>query len=181
MATTADINGGTIDGTTVGATTPSTVAATTIAASGTVAQDFNGAGGNSFTARFNSANARGGVYVQGGSGKVFFGENLVHSTANVFVADKAGTAWALADSGGSNVGLFYATGLTAGATAFDFSTTTGRILSVSSTGLAVTGALSCTGDIAIGNTVAAAVAVASTHKVTIVIGGVTYYLLASNV
>jgi hypothetical protein len=35
--------------------------------------------------------------------------------------------------------------------------------------------------LAISNTVAAAVAVASTHKVTIVIGGVTYYLLASNV
>jgi len=48
-------------------------------------------------------------------------------------------------------------------------------------GLAVTGALSATGALAIGNTVAAAVAVASTHKVTIVIGGVTYYLLASNV
>jgi hypothetical protein len=46
---------------------------------------------------------------------------------------------------------------------------------------AVTGALSCTGALAIGNTVAAAVAVASTHKVTIVIGGVTYYLLATNV
>ena len=36
VATTADINGGTIDGTTVGATTPSTVAATTLSASGTI-------------------------------------------------------------------------------------------------------------------------------------------------
>ena len=35
--------------------------------------------------------------------------------------------------------------------------------------------------VAIGNTVAVAVAAASTHKVTMVIGGVTYYLLASNV
>jgi hypothetical protein len=50
-----------------------------------------------------------------------------------------------------------------------------------STGLAVTGALSSTGALAIGNTVATAVAVASTHKVTIVIGGTTYYLLATNV
>jgi hypothetical protein len=48
-------------------------------------------------------------------------------------------------------------------------------------GLAVTGALSSTGALAIGNTVATAVSVASTHKVTIVIGGVTYYLLATNV
>lgn len=35
--------------------------------------------------------------------------------------------------------------------------------------------------VAINNTVTAAVGVASTHKVTMVIGGVTYYLLASNV
>lgn len=38
-----------------------------------------------------------------------------------------------------------------------------------------------TGAIEINNTVAAGVAVASTHKVTMVIGGTTYYLLASNV
>lgn len=38
-----------------------------------------------------------------------------------------------------------------------------------------------TGAIAINNTVAAGVAVASTHKVTVVIGGNIYYLLASNV
>jgi hypothetical protein len=37
------------------------------------------------------------------------------------------------------------------------------------------------GAISIGNTVATAVAVSSTHKVTVVIGGTTYYLLASNV
>jgi hypothetical protein len=37
------------------------------------------------------------------------------------------------------------------------------------------------GVVAIGNTVAVGAAVASTHKVTMVIGGVTYYLLASNV
>jgi hypothetical protein len=55
------------------------------------------------------------------------------------------------------------------------------VLGISTTGLAVTGALSSTGALAIGNTVATAVSVASTHKVTIVIGGVTYYLLATNV
>jgi hypothetical protein len=49
-------------------------------------------------------------------------------------------------------------------------------LSISATGVAT-----FTNAIAIGNTVASGVAVASTHKVTIVIGGVTYYLLASNV
>jgi hypothetical protein len=35
-------------------------------------------------------------------------------------------------------------------------------------------------NIAIGNTVTASVATPSTHKVEMVIGGVTYYLLATN-
>jgi hypothetical protein len=39
--------------------------------------------------------------------------------------------------------------------------------------------LDVNGEVRINNTVAAAVAVASTHKVTMVIGGVTYYLLAT--
>ena len=42
-------------------------------------------------------------------------------------------------------------------------------------------ALNIAGSIAIGNTVQTAAAVASTHKVTISIGGSTYYLLATNV
>jgi hypothetical protein len=46
---------------------------------------------------------------------------------------------------------------------------------------ASTGAATFAGAVAISNTVAVAVAAASTHKVTMVIGGVTYYLLASNV
>jgi hypothetical protein len=55
-------------------------------------------------------------------------------------------------------------------------------LVVSNSGaVTIPGTLGVTGAVAIGNTVASAVAVASTHKVTIVIGGVTYYLLASNV
>jgi len=44
-----------------------------------------------------------------------------------------------------------------------------------------TGAATFANRVNIGNPVAAAVAVASTHKVTISIGGVTYYLLATNV
>lgn len=44
-----------------------------------------------------------------------------------------------------------------------------------------TGTATFTGAIAINNTVATGAAVASTHKVTVVIGGTTYYLLASNV
>lgn len=45
--------------------------------------------------------------------------------------------------------------------------------------LASTGAATFSGQVNIGNPVTAAVAVASTHKVTIVIGGTTYYLLAT--
>lgn len=41
--------------------------------------------------------------------------------------------------------------------------------------------ITAVGALAIGNTVGAAIAVASTHKVTILIGGVTYYLLATNI
>jgi len=44
-----------------------------------------------------------------------------------------------------------------------------------------TGTATFNNSIAIGNSVAAGVAVASTHKVSILIGGVQYYLLASNV
>ena len=47
--------------------------------------------------------------------------------------------------------------------------------------LQVTGTATISSSIAIGNTVAAAVAAPSTHKVSIFIGGVQYYLLASNV
>jgi hypothetical protein len=47
--------------------------------------------------------------------------------------------------------------------------------------LQVNGTAAFAGAIAIGNTVAAAAGVASTHKVTISIGGSTYYLLATNV
>lgn len=53
--------------------------------------------------------------------------------------------------------------------------------------LAITGALTgvttlaASGAVSIGNAVAAAVGIASTHKVTMVIGGSTYSLLASNI
>ena len=47
--------------------------------------------------------------------------------------------------------------------------------------LQVSGTASISGALSIGNTVTSAISVASTHKVTISIGGVTYYLLASNV
>jgi hypothetical protein len=45
--------------------------------------------------------------------------------------------------------------------------------------MATSGTATFSGQVNIGNPVAAAVAVASTHKVTVVIGGTTYYLLAT--
>ena len=60
----------------------------------------------------------------------------------------------------------------------------GNAYSIYSSGAApvyINSATTITGSIAIGNTVAAAAGVASTHKVTISIGGSTYYLLATNV
>jgi hypothetical protein len=60
-------------------------------------------------------------------------------------------------------------------------TTYGKIGMNDSSNLRMSSGLVVDGALAIGNTVATAVAVASTHKVTIVIGGVTYYLLATNV
>lgn len=57
----------------------------------------------------------------------------------------------------------------------------GSATAVTGAKLEVTGTASISGALSIGNTVASAAAVASTHKVTVVIGGVTYYLLATNV
>ena len=51
-------------------------------------------------------------------------------------------------------------------------------MELSSTGLAVTGALSCTGALAIGNTVNTVSPTSPNRTVTIVIGGTTYYLAA---
>jgi hypothetical protein len=115
--------------------------------------------------------------------------------------------------GGSNVGVFTSTGLavtgalsattgltlndgTANSPNLNFQTTSGtrimdmdgstiRILNMAASNarlqLTDAGDLTIDGALTINNTVATAVAVASTHKVTIVIGGVTYYLLATNV
>ena len=85
------------------------------------------------------------------------------------------------------IGTTDATGLTGAGGLKIASSTAG---SAGAGALVVTGGLSAGnngnasyfgGAVAIGNTVGVGVAVASTHKVTMVIGGVTYYLLASNV
>lgn len=70
-------------------------------------------------------------------------------------------------------------------TGFQFFHSTGNFLfGTGSDGgqkLQVSGTAAISGALSIGNTVQTAVSVASTHKVTISIGGSTYYLLATNV
>ena len=61
---------------------------------------------------------------------------------------------------------------------FDFLVNNAIVGTVSSTGVAVTGALSCTSALAIGNTVNTVSPTSPNRTVTIVIGGTTYYLAA---
>ena len=81
--------------------------------------------------------------------------------SNVVLDSTAGRVWSLENTG---------TSLTVGYSGLD-------AITIAET----TGNATFAGSIAIGNTVQTAVAVASTHKVTISIGGSTYYLLATNV
>lgn len=256
VATTADINGGTIDGTTVGASTPSTGAFTTLSASGdvTLAATSNlianksvllsdGTAGTATGAIYFINDTDTGFYRAGGNTLGFMGNGAslgtwsptslavtgaLSATANVGVAGVAvPTSYNLAtNTSGANTGgkigttsivtsssdypyVGYNLRATSSSNTYNYDTadkasainyhdggfrfftapsgtagnpiTFTERMNLTTTGLAVTGALSSTGALAIGNTVAAAVAVASTHKVTIVIGGVTYYLLATNV
>ena len=71
------------------------------------------------------------------------------------------------------------TGLAIAPTTASTSTTTGALTVAGGVGIA--GALNVGGAISCYNTVAAGIAVASTHKATMVIGGSTYYVLLSNV
>ena len=57
----------------------------------------------------------------------------------------------------------------------------GQGIYISSTTISLTASTTSVSVLEIGNTVAVSVATPSTHKVTMLIGGVTYYLLASNV
>lgn len=75
---------------------------------------------------------------------------------------------------------FRASGSTSGAGVHEFyvGSTPTLIQTISSTGLAVTGALSSTGALAIGNTVNTVSPTSPNRTVTIVIGGTTYYIHA---
>ena len=112
--------------------------------------------------------------IASGFGDVFLGRNLIPVPSADTMKTLASTGYnGLIFRGGSGATEFVGAGTsTAGA-----AITPTVLFSLNNTTAAATFA----GAVSIGNTVAAAVAVASTHKVTMVIGGVTYYLLASNV
>ena len=252
VATTADINGGTIDGTTVGATTPSTVAGTTgTFSSGFITNNANSAteltitntntgvsartrlsfvtdlGASAFISYrraigdfiigsdlnipvsvFSNAAAVGtfsstGLAVTGAlsaTGNATVGNNALAGTRSLTVLNNetASGAWSALSVANSvrAVNLAYlSTGwagafLTGGPTAESAALYTGgnfpisigisnaEVARFSSTGLAVTGALSATGALAIGNTVNTVSPTSPNRTVTIVIGGTTYYLAA---
>ena len=169
VATTADINGGTIDGTTVGATTPSTGAFTTLSATGTISHALSA---NSGVTGFSSQNSNAGTSAYLIS-SLNNGTNLLNSY--ILGVNWSGT-FLTGGPATQSAGIYTSANIP-----ISIGINNAEVGRFTSTGLAVTGALSATGALAIGNTVAAAVAVASTHKVTILIGGVTYYLLATNV
>lgn len=131
-----------------GATIPLLNVANTWSAS----QLFEKAGGNGFTARFNSSNPRSGSYVNGASGTSFLGSNLNWSSSNVFNYDITGSAWAIGDCAGTGTfDIYVDTGTAGNDTGFGSSTTSRRV-SINPTtglvtlynGLAVTGAISAT-------------------------------------
>ena len=117
--------------------------------------------------------------------------SVAASLAQVSINSSTGTNAALVTfgntGGNSNIGLENSTGSLFGGTAYALirHAPSGRViqdiisgvpqLTISSTTATFAGA------VAINNTTAAAVAAPSTHKVSILIGGVQYYLLASNV
>jgi hypothetical protein len=74
-------------------------------------------GGNSIVARYNSSNARAGIYTAGGSGSVFFGSNLSYSSGNVFNYDQNGLAYTIGNPNGASFFSINVSSGTAGASA----------------------------------------------------------------
>jgi hypothetical protein len=70
--------------------------------SGLISAEKNG--GNQIVARFNSSNARAGIYTSGTAGNTFFGGNLTYSSGNTFNFDKNGVAYSIGDVAG--IGVF---------------------------------------------------------------------------
>jgi len=188
---TASINTNGAHNGTVGATTPSTVAATSLSTSGNLT--FTGTG-NRITGDFANATIANRVSFQNSTANSATVINALPSgtgTASGFVAYNnsdptnaalmrifnTGTAGAI-QSGINGTGTYLPMTFSTGGNDRMIIDTAGNVgIGTTSPG----SKLDVNGELRIGNTVATAVAVASTHKVTIVIGGTTYYLLATNV
>jgi hypothetical protein len=198
-----------LNSTAIGATTPSTIAATTISATGLVT--VNGATtpagkpaaltGTMMHITMADSGRYGILVDSFGTAAEFVGRRASGtSAAPSAIANGAGilrispmgygaTAYSSSTTG-SVIGFFATQAWTDSAqgtsivmnTTPNGSTSSATVLTLGNDKSATfTGTGTFSGALAIGNTVDAAVAVASTHKVTIVIGGVTYYLLATNV
>ena len=115
-----------------------------------------------------------GVYQSGDSTNRF----LINGAGDIYFGDGAGLLDVAFGRSAAGTGTF--TGIIKVASTTASTLTTNGALVVTG-GVGVGGAMNVGGAVAIGNTTSVAVAAASTHKVSILIGGVQYYLLASNV
>jgi hypothetical protein len=134
-ATTADINGGTIDGTTIGATTPSTGAFTQLSSTGATSL----ATGTTGLGIFNSAP---NLYLPGIAG-VAIGPV---ANASLSLADTASTTYWNTYNNNSTLKWYLS------AAAYSTTGATGDVMALSSTGLSVTGTLSSTASMKSGTT-----------------------------
>jgi hypothetical protein len=133
------------------------------------------------SATFNGTLTANGLYTSSGNGII--------SGGNSYYISPSSTRGVVALQGSTDNFLTFGTKgyIGVGATYMQILAQTGVALSFVSDAATVlsfalsTGVGTFANPIAIGNSVAAGVAVASTHKVSILIGGVQYYLLASNV
>jgi hypothetical protein len=173
-----------LNSTAIGATAASTGAFTTLSATGNLtlsAANSNILGGTSTgsSSIFNSTGASGfTVYgpthatkanqidvFAGGLGHTFNSTGFTVS-GNVIVSNNLGF------NGGVNDAIAYS------ASALKFYVGGPERMAISSTGVAVTGALSATGALAIGNTVNTVSPTSPNRTITMVIGGTTYYIHA---
>jgi hypothetical protein len=101
--------------------------------------------------------------------------------SNKLISTGPANDWGLVVNGNSTVGQSYGANIIGGSNSSDVAFLVSNYIGIDILRIKGTGAATFSSSVDIGNTVTAGVAVASTHKVSILIGGVQYYLLASNV
>jgi hypothetical protein len=116
------------------------------------------------------------------NGNAYFGSSTYSNGTILYLRDAFATGSNTSFAGmllGSSPGTDFVLGKQSTNTVGSFAIKTGGGTTLMT--LSDAGAATFSGSVDIGNSVAVGVAVASTHKVSIMIGGVQYYLLASNV